>query len=66
MTQFQIQCLPTRELKAILSSTNHNSSRFAQELLWAKDEMASRTSADRLSRGLRDAEDRAWRAGNED
>jgi hypothetical protein len=46
MTQTQITMLPTRDLIAIVRSTNPNG-RFWLELVWAKDEIARRNIARR-------------------
>ena len=42
MTREAIQCLPTKNLLAILRSTNPMSERFCNELTWAKAELKRR------------------------
>lgn len=42
MTQQQIVSLRTRELQAIVNSTRSDTSMFANELAWAKDELRRR------------------------
>jgi hypothetical protein len=44
MTKTQIVTLPTAELRAIVRSTKPDTDLFQHELMWARDELARRSS----------------------